>query len=184
MFNRETYRQDKDTYVADYGYPRVIKRGDADFAAVDGEFGKILAIGQTALHSMDADDWEIVNGCPLLDSCKERKYEDVKQVFDKVAKAAVISSSLGFDVDANAEAQRRISGIITDMGAKGLASVQFCDAENAFHDLTLKQVETLQIEVVEYEQRLLKHKWSIRAAIEGAKTFEALDAVVVNFDNV
>ena len=183
-FNRETYRQDKNTYVADYGYPKIIKRGDAEFADVDAEFGAILSIGKTAVHSMDQEGWEIVDGCPLLELCKERKYEDVKQVFNKTSSTAVVASALGFDVDANSEAQRRISGIVTDMSAKGVANVSFCDADNKFHDLTLDQVKALQLEVVEYEQRLLQRKWNIRAAIEKAATFDALNAVTVSFDNV
>ncbi len=67
------------------------------------------------------------------------------------------------------------------MSARGIGNVSFCDAANKFHVLTLEQVKTLQIEVIEHEQSLLQKKWALRTAINDAASVEDLQAVKISF---
>ena len=77
---RNTTKVNANLYIEDRGYEYQVKRGDADFATVDGKFGAMLSVGQTAVHNgMDAEGFDIVNGFPMLDQAKAVKMEEVNK---------------------------------------------------------------------------------------------------------
>ena len=61
----------------------------------------------------------------------------------------------------------------------GATTVTFCDFHNRFHDVSLVDVKTLRCDVARHTQALYQQKWTLRHAIEQAKTVEELDAVDV-----
>ena len=66
----------------------------------------------------------------------------------------------------------------------GQTEASFCGADNAMRPVTLEQLKTMRLEVIEYGQSLYAKKWAMRAAIEGAASFEAVDAVKISFAEV
>jgi len=84
---RTTYRQDAETYVEDRGYAHTVTKGQASFATLDAEFGKILAVGQTARRNSEGDGWEVVDGFPLLDSVKAVKLAEINRAYESTLAA-------------------------------------------------------------------------------------------------
>lgn len=181
---RTTYKQDNDTYIEDRGHAFVIKRGNADFETLDAEFGKILAPGQTAVHENGGEGWEVWDGFPLLDALKKRKLDELNSAWLAAEANGTVSSSVGFVIDANERANRDITGLITGMEATGQASTTFCAADNSFHEVTLAQLKTMLLEIIQHGQAVYAAKWRMRTAIESAAALEALEAVKISFADV
>lgn len=178
---RTTYRQDEDTYVEDRGYAHAVARGDEGFAELDAEFGKILAPGQTAIRESGGNGWEVRDGFPLLENLKASYLASLHDAWLRAEDNGRVESSAGFAIDATERANRDITGLITAMKAGGGEKVKFCDADNNFHDVTLAQLETMLLEIIQHGQRLYADKWRIRTAIEQAKTVAELEAVQISF---
>lgn len=92
-----------------------------------------------------------------------------------------LDSAVGFAIDANERANRDIGGLITKLEATGEDQTMFCDADNNMQPVTLENLKTMRLEVIQYGQALYAKKWAMRTAIEGAKDFAAVDAVNINF---
>jgi len=181
---RTTYKQDADTYVEDRGYAHVIARGHADFATLDAEFGKLLAVGQTARKGNDGEGWEVIEGFPMLDNARAEKLIALNEAWLVAEASGVVQSSVGFAIDANERANRDINGLITGMEATGQTSTIFCGADNSFHDVSLEDLKTMLLEIIQYGQRIYAVKWQIRIAIEQAKSMEELAAINVSFEGI
>lgn len=99
-------------------------------------------------------------------------------------RGATVSSSLGFVADSDARAIMDISGLVTSLEAQPLesrASVAFMDANNAPHQLSLEQLKTLQLEVIQNGQEAYAQKWTLRSQIEAAESVDALNAIEIAF---
>lgn len=96
-------------------------------------------------------------------------------------KKGKLVSSAGFEIDATERANRDISGLITRLEATGEGQASFCGADNKMRPVTLDQLKTMRLEVIQYGQNLYAKKWAKREAIEAAASFEAVDAVNINF---
>ncbi len=72
---RTTTKVDNDTYIEDRGYAYVVSRGSDDFEILDTEFS-FLNIGQTAVKAQE-NDWEIIDGFPMLDYAKTEKLKEI-----------------------------------------------------------------------------------------------------------
>ena len=181
---RNTFRQDIDTFIEDRGYPRAVRRGDADFGAVEQHFASMIAVGQTALHGEGEGIWEVVDGCPMLEDARARKLEALRGAWLEAEKKAVVETAGGWLADADERANRDLEGLVTAMEATGTGTVQFCGADNVLREVTLEQVKAIRLQVIAHAKSLYAHKWEKRAAIESAQTFEALDAVQISFEGV
>lgn len=180
---RETYKQDNDTYVENRGYAYTIRRGDAEFRTVDAQFGNMLQIGQTAVKNAD-DGFEVIDGFPLLESCKADKQEAVKRLFELARKGGVVASSCGFEIDANDRANTDIDGLIKILTATNESTAAFCDANNMSHEVTLEQLKAMQLEIIRYAEALYARKWQLRSAIEAAMSVDAVNTIVIDFSNI
>ena len=96
---------------------------------------------------------------------------------------AHLTSSLGFEIDANDAANRNISGLVTFMENEGAPeNLQFCDYNNKFHTVTLADLRTMQQEIITNGSALYARKWAFRDAINAAATAEELNAIVIAFE--
>ena len=118
---------------------------------------------------------------PLAEIRKE-KLAELNSAFSSVESGAWVMSSLGFKADANKTANTNIEGLIKSMTALGTETTQFCDYNNVFHAVTLDDLQTLQIEVIQNGQSLYAQKWAYRDAINAAKDKDALEAVAIHFE--
>lgn len=181
---RNTYRQDNDTYVEDRGYPYAVARGDEGFDDIDRQFGTMLAVGQTALHGDGEGIWNVVDGFPMLDESKGVKLEALHKAWLQAEAEGVVQSSAGFPIDATERANRDVTGLITAMEASGTENTMFCAADNTFHNVTLKQLQAMRLEIIQHAQALYARKWELRTAIGQAQSFDALNAVAISFEGV
>ena len=120
-----------------------------------------------------------------LETLKNQKLTDLEYAFLQwYEKDAVVTSSLGFVADSDVRAVTDVSGLITVGEATPVESrttVAFMDHDNQPHMLSIEQLKTLQLEIIQNGQAAYQQKWSIRTAIEGAENQEALDAIEIKF---
>lgn len=69
-----------------------------------------------------------------VDATRTRKREELAAAFAKATATAHLTSSLGFEIDANDAANRNVSGLVTLMEAEGAPeNLPFCDYNNEIH---------------------------------------------------
>lgn len=118
---------------------------------------------------------------PTPEEIRTKKLEELSQKHHEAEEIGVIQSSLGFPIDANERANRDVSGLISQMEMTNLDKTQFCDANNDFQEVTLDNLKTIKLELIQYAQSLYATKWQLRAAIEAAKTVDELNAIDIKF---
>ena len=114
-----------------------------------------------------------------LEQARAEKSVALKDAFRRALGNGRVTSSLGFDVNADETALRNLDGLVATMDDDGAATVAFCDFHNRFHDVSLDDVKTLRRDVARHTQALYQKKWALRHAIEQAETVEELDAIDV-----
>lgn len=123
---------------------------------------------------------------PSLETLKARKNAELEKAFLQwYEKDAVVVSSLGFTADSDARSMMDVSGIVTALEAEPeetRTAVAFMDHNNEAHMLTLEQVQTLRLEIIQNGQAAYQQKWALRTAIENAESDEALTAIVIKFE--
>lgn len=118
---------------------------------------------------------------PTIEELRTAKLADLNSAFADVESGAWVVSSLGFKADANTTANTNIDGLIKSMSSLGTETTQFCDYDNVFRTVTLDDLKTLQLEVIQNGQSLYAQKWAYRDAINVAADKTALDAVQIKF---
>lgn len=117
-----------------------------------------------------------------LEEARAEKLAELNAAFIEASETAHCMSSVGFEINADETANRNISSLIVAMEASGQERVQFCAFDNSFHEVTLAQSKTMQLEIIANAQAIYQRKWSLREQIHAAKTVEELDAIVIDFD--
>ncbi len=119
---------------------------------------------------------------PLLEKARAAKLAELNAAFTTASETARCLSSAGFEINADETANRNISSLIVAMEATGEETVRFCAFDNRFHDVTLAQLKTMQLEIIANARTIYEMKWKIRERIDNAQHIEELDAMVMNFD--
>ena len=130
--------------------------------AIAGEFGEIA---------------EFVRD---LETERANKLSELSTAFEDASETAHLTSSLGFEIDANETANRDIEGLTLVMNDTD--TTLFCDYNNQFREVTKADLETMRREIVANSQRLYQIKWQYRSLIEAATTVDELDAITIRFD--
>lgn len=114
-----------------------------------------------------------------LQTAKLQNLESKASQFDNLMKcdAMVIKSSLGFNANADIRSQNNIDGLLS----ADKEPVQYRDADNVFHSLSLNNLSTLKIECIQNGQNLYVQKWAYQQQILACTTKEELDAIELNF---
>ena len=97
---------------------------------------------------------------------------------------ATVTTSLGFVADSDARAMMDVNGLVTTLEAQPVetrASVAFMDASNQAHMLSLDQLKTVQVEIIQNGQSAYQQKWTLRTAIKEAQSKEDLEAIEIKF---
>lgn len=113
-----------------------------------------------------------------LETERANKLSELSTAFSMACETAHLTSSLGFEIDANETANRDIEGLTLVMSDTD--TTMFCDYNNEFHEVTKAQLETMRREIVTNSQRLYQIKWQYRSLIEAATTVEELDVIVIS----
>lgn len=122
---------------------------------------------------------------PTLEELKAAKKAELDAAFLQwYEQDAVVTSSLGFVADSDERAVTDVTGLIAvaqSTPAESRSTVVFMDAENQPHALTLEQLQTLQLEIIQNGQSAYAQKWTMRTAIESAEDADALEAIEIAF---
>lgn len=120
-----------------------------------------------------------------LDTLKSTKLITLERAFLQwYEDDATVTSSLGFVADSDARAITDVSGLITVAEAtpeEERTTVAFMDHENQVQMLSLDQLKTLQLEIIQNGQYAYQQKWVMRSAIEAAEDQETLEAIEIVF---
>ena len=116
-----------------------------------------------------------------LEEVRATKLAELNGAFTTASETAHCMSSVGFEINADETANRNISSLIIATEATGAGSVRFCAYDNSFHDVTLAQLKTLQLEIIANAQAIYQRKWSLREQINTAETVEELEAIAITF---
>lgn len=98
--------------------------------------------------------------------------------YAKKSPAAYVTSTVGFDINANKDAADNIDGLIKLVTASPESTTFFMDYHNVQHSVTLDQLKTMQLEVLSRGPALYARKWQIRAAITACTSSEAVNTLV------
>lgn len=121
-----------------------------------------------------------------LNKYKLIKLGEVKEKSDSfrsqlINKEMFVTSSLGFEVDADKDSQDNVTGQINLLTATKAPTIKFKDKNNVLHDLNLEQLQTLLIEMQTNGANLFNQKWAFEQAINDAQTFDDLNSIDINF---
>ena len=112
---------------------------------------------------------------------KAAKLLEIRAAFTAAEADGYVESSLGFRADATRRSIEDIDGLIDLVSSGALpAPVTFWDYDNAYHQLTLEQLNILRLETKGRGPLLYARKWELEAAVDAAKTVEAVQAVDVS----
>lgn len=122
---------------------------------------------------------------PTVDEVRAQKLAELDQKFLAwYEQDATVTSSLGFVADSDARAMMDTTGLVTTLEAtpaESRSTVAFMDASNTPHLLTLEQMKTVQLEIIQNGQSAYAQKWALREAINSAETVDALNAIAIEF---
>ena len=122
---------------------------------------------------------------PTLEEVKTQKLAELERKFLAWYETdATVTSSLGFVADSDSRAMMDTSGLVTTLEAQPAetrGTVAFMDHDNVPHQLTLEQMKTVNLEIIQNGQSAYAQKWALRTAIEAAETAEAVNAITIEF---
>ncbi|EQM95241.1 DUF4376 domain-containing protein [Oxalobacter paraformigenes] len=116
-----------------------------------------------------------------LNEARSAKLAELNAAFAEASANAHCRSSLGFEINADETANRNVTSLIVALEAAGEETVPFCAFDNRFHDVTLAQLKTMQLDIIANARALYARKWALREAIGKAASVEELDAITIVF---
>lgn len=116
-----------------------------------------------------------------LNRLKQNKLNILNTKFLEAENNGTLESSVGFTIDATEGSNRDINGLIDSLEYTKEEKVMFCAADNTFHEVTLDNLKTMQLEVIAFGQQLYTKKWQYREQINNAQSKEELDKIEIKF---
>lgn len=114
-----------------------------------------------------------------LEEAKAAKLAELKTAFQNTRETAHCMCALGFEVDANEDANTNIVGLITVM-EEG-ETTMFRAYDNSFHEVSKGDLITMRNNIIKNSQFLYQMKWEMENRINNAVSKEELDSLVWNY---
>lgn len=121
----------------------------------------------------------VVKEVQVLPGLKTAKLQELKIAFQNTRKTARCMCALGFEIDANEEANMNITGLLSVI--KEGEKVMFRAYDNSFHEVSKEDLEIMRNNIIGNSIFLYEMKWSLEERINNATTKEELDAIVWNY---
>lgn len=118
---------------------------------------------------------------PSLEELKKIKLQELNEKFLEAEENGILDSSVGFTIDATERSNRDIDGLIKSLEATKQDNTRFCAADNTFHEVTLDNLKTMQLEVITCGQKLYAKKWTYREQINNAETKDYIEQIIIDF---
>jgi len=108
-----------------------------------------------------------------IDDIKQLKADEIKSLVEYEKQNSVITSSLGFTVNARREDIQNIDELIV------LGVTSFRGADNVMHTVTATDLQTIRAEIVAEGFSLYNRKWAAEDALANATTETEVMAIVL-----
>jgi len=108
-----------------------------------------------------------------LQQLKDLKLREIKHLVEYEKQNAIITSSLGFTVNARREDIQNIDELIT------LGVTSFRGADNVMHTVTATDLQTIRAEIVAEGLSLYNRKWAAEDALANATTEAEVMAITL-----
>jgi len=108
-----------------------------------------------------------------IDEIKQLKADEIKSLVEYEKQNSVITSSLGFTVNARREDIQNIDELIT------LGVTSFRGADNVMHTVTATYLQTIRAEIVAEGLSLYNRKWAAEDALANATTEAEVMAITL-----
>lgn len=151
------------------------------------EFYKSIGMTLQDVEQAYNGQWYLADKVPTqpFEELKENKLAELKNAANKfeqnVCKDMVITSSLGFPVDADKRSQDNMRGLLDVMSVAKLSTVAYRCADDQMRELSTGKLKTILVEALTNGQNLYTQKWQLEAAINAAENKEQLDAISIEF---
>lgn len=177
-FSQIIHRTFDDSYViTKNGMPYHVYPYSAEFAE---EWDEAFAYAEAHPECV-TEEQPYVPPVPTLEEVKAAKISEIKAAFVAAEANGFVESSLGFRADATRRSIEDIDGLIDLVSSGALpAPVTFRDYDNAYHQLTLEQLNTLRLETKGRGPLLYARKWELEGAVDAAETVETLAGIDIN----
>ena len=120
-----------------------------------------------------------------LEHLKVMKSIELKQIFLRWrTNQATLVSSLGFTINANERAKSDIEDLICLHESLQSESIEFRGADNTFYTVTLADLNTMRLEIIENNAFAYQQKWNFEADINAAESYEQLNSIVIVFEGM
>lgn len=121
-----------------------------------------------------------------FDELKDEKIQEVRnktKAFDNQLenKEMVFKSSLGFLVDGDLKSKGNVEGCIEKLKKEDSATITFMCGDNVPRELTLQDLETIYLEIINNGENLYQQKWKMIAELTEITTKEELEAYEIVF---
>lgn len=116
---------------------------------------------------------------PNMEKAKKEKLQELKAAFQNTRETAHCMCALGFEVDANEDANTNIVGLITVM--KEGETTMFRAYDNSFHEVSREDLITIRDNIIKNSQFLYQMKWGMESRINNAISEEELNSLVWNY---
>lgn len=97
---------------------------------------------------------------------------------------AVATSSLGFRINSNIRAKNDVEGLIKKIESlpeSERSGIYFRDYDNKLHEVTLEQVKTMDLEIIDNGLYAYDQKWAYENQINNAESVSELQSIVIEF---
>ncbi len=113
-----------------------------------------------------------------LDEIKTIKLSLIKQAFENERlNGYMLSKTVQKEIDTNTTSLTNIQGLIALMTASGITTSQFRCKDNSFIEVTLEQLNSMMLEIIEFGSSLYKKKWLLESQINSATTVDEVNSV-------
>lgn len=164
-------------------YPTELKVREAIFKNTRKAFNK-MPVNANEVEFWAKHNVEIVEeDADSLDHMKLMKSVELKQTFLRWrSNQATLVSSLGFTINANERAKSDIQDLIDLHEGAQTENIEFRCADNTFRTVTLNDLNTMRLEIIENNTFAYQQKWKLEESIAAAENSEQLKSVNIAFE--
>ena len=120
-----------------------------------------------------------------VELAREEKLAELKKQADSfkqnVNNDMMITSSIGYPMNADKRSQDNIRGLIDTLQSCGLQVCSYRCGDNVTRNLSIDQLKVLLLEIITNLQNLYTQKWQYEQKINEAKTTQEVEAIEIKF---
>lgn len=121
-----------------------------------------------------------------LEDAKKYKLLELNPAMEKVKESSdtYIESTTGYKINANTTSKINVDSLITSMSSTGTNVINFMTYDNVLVNITLEQLKTIQLELIQYGNNLYARKWSLRNKINACTTIDEVNSIDITFEGI